>query len=213
MKVDLVALRTARTGAVLCGLLSAGCTALNGVPPGASAPGGATPAGAAAVDPAARPATPVASATAGAGATKSPAPASAATSAPVAKASAKAAPSAIPAPPAGKAPSAAPALAKPSAPTLDLASLETRLRETNAIGVVTKITLKNQIDDLLDQFRAFYRGPQKTTLSALRQPYERLLMKVLALLQDSDPQLASAISASREAIWGILSDPAKFAAI
>jgi hypothetical protein len=205
-------LRAARTGAVLWGLLSAGCTALNGAPPTPSVPGGAAPAGEAVVDPAARPATPVASATVGAGIAKSPAPAAAATSAPVAKASAKA-PSAVPAPPAGKPPSAAPSLAKPSTPTLDLASLEKRLRESNAIGVVTKITLKNQVDDLLDQFRAFYRGGQKTTPSALRQPYDRLLMKVLALLQDSDPQLASAISASREAIWGILSDPVKFSAI
>jgi hypothetical protein len=36
-------------------------------------------------------------------------------------------------------------------------------------------------------------------------------LKVLSLLQDNDPSLASAISASREALWGILIDPAKFA--
>jgi hypothetical protein len=40
-----------------------------------------------------------------------------------------------------------------------------------------------------------------------------LLLKVLALLQDTDPPLAGAIVASREAIWGILADPAKFATI
>jgi hypothetical protein len=40
-----------------------------------------------------------------------------------------------------------------------------------------------------------------------------LLLKVLSLLQDSDPELASAIVASREAIWGILADPKKFATI
>ena len=40
-----------------------------------------------------------------------------------------------------------------------------------------------------------------------------LLLKVLALLQDSDPSLAGAIVASREAIWGILADRAKFASI
>jgi hypothetical protein len=38
-------------------------------------------------------------------------------------------------------------------------------------------------------------------------------MKVLSLLQDSDPALASDIIASREAIWGILSDPKKFATL
>ena len=91
--------------------------------------------------------------------------------------------------------------------------METRLKETKAIGVLTKVALKNQIDDLLDQFRDFYQGKLKTTLAELRRPYELLVLKVLSLLQDSDPALASAIAASREAIWGILSDPAKFATI
>jgi hypothetical protein len=94
---------------------------------------------------------------------------------------------------------------------LDLTSLETRLKETKAIGVMTKIALKNQVDDLLNQFRAFYAGKLKTTLAELRRPYDLLVLKVLSLLQDSDPSLAEAIVASREAIWGILSDPVKFA--
>ncbi len=102
--------------------------------------------------------------------------------------------------------------AKPATPPLDLKSLETRLRDTSAIGVMTKLALKNQVDDLLDQFREFYQGKLKTTLAELRQSYERLVLKVLALLQDADPPLANAVATSREAIWGILSDPAKFAA-
>ena len=120
-----------------------------------------------------------------------------------------------PATPAGQPAKSAPlALAKPAAsPPLDIKSLEARLKETQAIGVFTKLALKNQVNDLLDQFRAFYQGQLKTTLAELRRPYEMLLQKVLALLQDSDPSLAGAIVASREAIWGILADPAKFATI
>ena len=103
---------------------------------------------------------------------------------------------------------------KPAAPpTLDLDSLEKRLRETEAIGVFTKLTLKNQVDDLLDRFRAHYQGRIKTTLAELRQPYDLLIMKTLTLLQDGDPSLANAILASREAIWGILSDPKKFSSL
>jgi len=111
-----------------------------------------------------------------------------------------------------KSPTPAPAAAKPRAPTLDLASLEKRLKDSSAIGVMTKITLKNQVDDLLDKFRAYYQS-KRGSLAELRQPYETLLLKVLSLLQDSDPVLASDIIASREAIWGILSDPKKFATL
>lgn len=103
-----------------------------------------------------------------------------------------------------------PPVAKPLEPPLDLAALKARLRDTNAIGVFTKLALKNQVDDLLKQFRAHYLSGQKTSVDALRQPYDMLVLKVLALIQDSDPSLAQTISGSREAIWGILADPEKF---
>ncbi len=99
----------------------------------------------------------------------------------------------------------------PAAPALDLTSLEQRLKDTRAIGVFTKLSVKNQVDDLLSQFRAFHNRKTAIPLSDLRQRYDLLLLKVLSLLQDGDPPLASAISGSREAIWGILSDPQKFA--
>lgn len=95
-------------------------------------------------------------------------------------------------------------------PTLDLDSLERRLRETKGIGTFTKLSLKNQVDDLLDKFRAYYKRQSKLTPADLRRPYDMLLLKVLSLLQDSDPPLARDIVASREAIWGILSDQTKF---
>ena len=106
-----------------------------------------------------------------------------------------------------------PAPAAPAAPALNLTSLEQRLRDTRAIGVFTKLSLKNQVDDLLDQFRSFYRGKVTLTFTDLRQRYDLLMLKVISLLQDSDRALASDIVASREAIWGILRDPAKFATI
>jgi hypothetical protein len=101
----------------------------------------------------------------------------------------------------------------PASPTLDLASLEQRLRETDAIGVMTKLSLKNQVDDLLDEFRGFYKGEVKVPLADLRQRYELLLLKVVTLLQDDDQPLANAINSSREAIWGILADPQRFSKI
>ena len=128
---------------------------------------------------------------------------------PAAKAPPKAAP---PAPPIAKKEPAPPEASKPQEPPLDLASLEKRLKDTSALGVMTKLSLKNQVDDLLNQFRAFYAGKLKTTLAELRRPYDLLILKVLSLLQDKDPSLATALATSREAIWAILSDPVKFAA-
>jgi hypothetical protein len=101
----------------------------------------------------------------------------------------------------------------PQAPTLDLGALEQRLKDTKAIGVFTKLSLKNQVDDLLGELRAFHKGSAKTPTAVLRQKYDTLMIKVLTLLQDGDPQLASAIASSREALWGILMDPKKFSQI
>lgn len=110
---------------------------------------------------------------------------------------------------------AAKVVTAPSAPqapiaTLDFKSLELRLRQTKAIGVLTKLSLKNQIDDLLDGFRAYHRRQGTARLADLRRNYDMLVLKVLALLQDSDPPLARDIVRSRAAIWHILEDPRKF---
>jgi hypothetical protein len=172
-------------------------------PPAAQRPGTITPE-AAPAPPAAvtAPATPPAS-----GATPS-----VPSSRPVPKPSASAATQAKPA---ASIPAAAakPAPEAPKAPTLDLGSLEQRLKDTKAIGVFTKLSLKNQVDDLLGELRAFHKGAGKTPPAALRQKYDTLIIKVLTLLQDGDPQLASAIASSREALWGILMDPQKFSQI
>ncbi|MBI2460382.1 MAG: hypothetical protein HYV61_02445 [Candidatus Rokubacteria bacterium] len=93
--------------------------------------------------------------------------------------------------------------------TLDLKSLENRLRETRAIGFFTKLSLKNQVDDLVGRFRRFH-ADGRATLEDLRERYNLLFLKVLSLLQDDDPKLFRDITASREAIWDLLADPVKF---
>lgn len=98
-------------------------------------------------------------------------------------------------------------------PPLDIAALKTRLRETSAIGVFTKLALRNQMDDLLQRFRSHYLGGQKTGVAHLRQAYDLLVLKVLTVIQDGDPSLARTISGSREAIWIILADPEQFKSV
>jgi hypothetical protein len=131
---------------------------------------------------------------------------------PAAKPTLAKAPTPVPPPATPRKPeSAPPEAAKPAGPPpLDLKSLEQQLKKTGAIGVLTKLSLKNQVDDLLEQFRDFYAGRLKVNLAELRGPFDMLLMKVLSLLQDKDPVLAGSIHASREALWGILADREKF---
>jgi hypothetical protein len=145
---------------------------------------------------------------------RAPAPTVAASPPPAPQAAPTKPPAAVTTAPAPAAPipraAAVPVPSKPPAPALDLASLKTRLRDTRAIGVFTKLSLKNQVDDLLGQFRAYHKRQSATPLAELRQSYDMLLLKVLSLLQDSDPPLARDIVQSRTAIWGILSNPQKF---
>lgn len=99
------------------------------------------------------------------------------------------------------------AAAKPAAP-LDVDALKARLQDTDGIGVLAKLALKNQMDDLLKQLRSAHAG--RASASPLRPLYDRLIAKALAVLHDGDPGLAGTITRSREAIWDLLADPVKF---
>ena len=190
---------------VLGALAIAACTASVPPPPATEAP---PPPKAAAAPPAVAPAK---TAVAPAKAAVAPAKAGAQSPAVVAKAppSAPAKPVVTPAQAGAQSPAA---VAKAPAPApLDLKSLEQRLKETDAIGVLTKLSLKNQVDDLIERFRAFHGGQRPPTLTQLRPDFELLLMKVLSLLQDKDSRLARDIDSSRDAIWSVLADPSKLA--
>jgi hypothetical protein len=177
-------------GIVLLLLLTAGCTRANPDTPVSEPQAVAT-----------QPDTPQAAAKPAAPAPPRPAPAAA--PAPTAKTPAPQAASKV----------ARPVAKTPAAPPLDLNTLTEELKATKAIGFFTKITLKNQIDDLLDRFREYYQGKGKLTMTDLRRSYDLLVMKVLSLLQDEDQKLASAIVSSREAIWGLLANPKTFATL
>ena len=112
-------------------------------------------------------------------------------------------------PPAPK-PAAPPPPSPQAAAIVDLASLEQRLRDTSAIGVFTKLSLKNQVDDLLERFRSFHEGRGGTTLAKLRESYDLLVLKVVSLLQDKDAPLSRDLFSSRETLWNLLADPVKF---
>ena len=112
------------------------------------------------------------------------------------------------APPPPRQSAGVPPPAQPAA-IVDLTALEKRLRDTGAIGVFTKLALKNEVDDLLEQFRTFHTG-RGGALARLRESYDLLVLKVVSLLQDKDPPLARDIFTSREALWNLLADPVRF---
>ncbi len=93
---------------------------------------------------------------------------------------------------------------------LDLDDLERRLKETSALGVLTKLALKNEIDDLIDDVGKFHQK-QRGELAKLRERFELLLMKVTSLLQDKEPELAREVAGAREGLWKLLADPGEFA--
>jgi hypothetical protein len=93
---------------------------------------------------------------------------------------------------------------------VDLAALEKRLRDTGAIGLFTKLALKNEVDDLLERVRSFHEGRGGATLAKLRESYDLLVLKVVSLLQNKDAPLARDIFTSRETLWNLLADPVKF---
>jgi hypothetical protein len=99
-----------------------------------------------------------------------------------------------------------------AAETLDFTSLMTRLRKTKAINLRTKLAVKNESDDLLEQFRAYHARRDAATLAELRRSYDSLFRKVYSLLQDADPPLALEIDRSHGVIWEILKNPTTFRA-
>lgn len=123
---------------------------------------------------------------------------------------------ALPAPAMPPAPPLAVAKAEPAAPApgaqplLDVASLKSRLRETSAIGTLAKLSLRSQMEELVEQFRAYHLGGLAGGIASLRPPYDALVRKVLAAVREGDPALARLISESREALWQLLADPLRF---
>lgn len=106
---------------------------------------------------------------------------------------------------------AASVVASPSSvETLDFSSLVTRLRKTKAINLRTKVAVKNESNDLLEQARAYHAQTGATTLADLRRSYDSLFQELHSLLENADPLLARDIDRSRAAIWEVLADPRKF---
>ena len=100
--------------------------------------------------------------------------------------------------------------ASAAAPIVDLDSLERRLTDTRAVGLFTKLSIKNDATQLHAALREHHDGQRPPTLAELEDRYELLLQQIIVLLRDKDPDLAHAIAAARDPLWRSLADPATF---
>ncbi len=95
--------------------------------------------------------------------------------------------------------------AKAEKKPFDMDVLIERLKETAVIGFFSKMALRSDALDLVDdikQFKASGSQPE-TQLTELRASFNGLLLKVLALLND-DPVLAQNIRTAQNKIWSNL---------
>ena len=106
-----------------------------------------------------------------------------------------------------------PAAARSDGGALDVATLRVRLRDTPAIGPVTKLRLKSEIEDLVSDLAAFHAGRATETLEGLHARYCDLVLRVIALLKQGDASLAHDLTVSTDQLWATLADPGQFASL
>jgi len=85
--------------------------------------------------------------------------------------------------------------------TVDIESLKSRLKETDAIGVFTKLAIRSDILDLVDEInRHRKKNRLASKIAEMRASFDGLLLKMVALLE-RDPALSRDLYVSRESIW------------
>ncbi|HEY5627640.1 MAG TPA: hypothetical protein VIR79_06820 [Nitrospira sp.] len=95
----------------------------------------------------------------------------------------------------------------------DLDALVDRVSNSKSLGFFTKISLKQDIDRLLESIRDLHGGRGEGSLEQARERYDAMVHKLIILLQDKDKELAMSIDDGRDKLWSILADKKKFAEI
>lgn len=84
---------------------------------------------------------------------------------------------------------------------IDIEVLTTRLKKTKAIGLFTKLAIRNDVTDLMDDVKRYRKKSMlDSKIEEVRESFEGLLMKIIALLDD-DPELSRDMYVGRESIW------------
>ncbi|MCF7822065.1 MAG: hypothetical protein K9M17_06450 [Mariprofundaceae bacterium] len=91
--------------------------------------------------------------------------------------------------------------AAPGPPEITIEQLTERLKETEAIGFLTKLAIRSDVLDFRQSVESYRkRGSFEANAEKLRGYFNGLLLKILALLE-RDPALSRDIYLARESIW------------
>lgn len=86
-------------------------------------------------------------------------------------------------------------------PEISLDDLVERLKKTEAIGVFTKLAIRSDVLDFKESIDTYRKnGELEKYIGHLRDHFDGLLLKILALLE-RDPPLSRDIQHARESIW------------
>ena len=95
----------------------------------------------------------------------------------------------------------------------DLDSLVDRIAHSKALGFLTKLSLKKDIDGFLADLRRYHAGGEESTLDELHERYDVMVHKHVVMLQDKDTELVKSIDVGRDKLWAMLADQKKFASL
>jgi len=93
---------------------------------------------------------------------------------------------------------------------VDLQMLTAGLRETKAIGKLTKLRLRNDINKILRSFERLHDSNSRFTLDQLEEQYHLLLMRIATLIHDDDLLLHQQLCNAWARIWIDLKNPDSF---
>lgn len=86
-------------------------------------------------------------------------------------------------------------------PEIGMEELVERLKKTEAIGVFTKLAIRSDVLDFKESIDTYRKkGELEKYVGHLRDHFDGLLLKILALLE-RDPPLSRDIQHARESIW------------
>jgi hypothetical protein len=96
-----------------------------------------------------------------------------------------------------------PGIERPSS-NIDLAALETKISNTDAINIFAKLQIRNRIDTLTDEAGQIYNGQSSISIKELKSRFEEFFHNTVAMLRKGDPSLADELAKSRDRLWQVL---------